>query len=461
MSTSLVGAQAPTTPGGIEVNYTEKLAAFFNPDGSLKDFRYGVLHGGRGSGKSWFVARHLLIKGISQSVRVLCTRELQKSIRDSVHRVLSDQIVKLRLEQFYDVKRDSIVSKINGTEFIFLGLRSNPVEIKGLEGITDCWVEEAQKVSKVSWKYLGPTIFRNRGSRIWVVFNPELENDYTYQRFVKRPVLDSIVVQLNWRDNPWLEPGMLAEMEEEKREDYDAYLNIWEGHCKLTLEGAVYAKELRAAREQKRITRVPYDPAVGVHVFFDLGWADQTVLWFAQLIGGEKHFIDFYQNHQESINFYLKLLQSKRYVYDTLWLPHDARAKELGSGKSTEEIVRSAGFKVRIVPMLSVEDGINAARTGFSNSWFDEDKCGEGIACLGRYRYGVDENTGARSRNPIHDESSDAADAFRYAQIGLRSPRKYSSHSLLSQGREAVEVLLSKFTPETVGPTSPTDWMRF
>ena len=150
--------------------------------------RYKSACGGRGSGKSWAFAGALLLKGLEKQQRFLCTRELQKSIKDSVHQLLADLIVKMDLQHFYEVQTSGIFG-INGTRFGFEGLRHNTVNLKSWEGADVCWVEEAQVVSNNSWDILIPTI-RQEVSEIWLSWNPDLEEDPTYQRFVVNPPKD-------------------------------------------------------------------------------------------------------------------------------------------------------------------------------------------------------------------------------------------------------------------------------
>lgn len=182
--------------------------------------------------------------------------------------------------------------------------------------------------------------------------------------------------------------------------------------------GQVYAAEMRESLAAGRITRVPYDPSKPVHTFWDLGWSDSTSIWFAQTVGLETRVIDFIQGSQQGLNHYLQAIQSRGYVYGNDWLPHDAKATTLGSGRSIEEMMRAAGRNVRIVPKLDVSDGINALRTIFPNLWFDADKCRDGIESLKNYHYDVKE--GQLSKNPVHDWSSHAADAARYMALALR-----------------------------------------
>lgn len=380
--------------------------------------RYKVLYGGRGGSKSWGIARALLIQGAARPLRILCARELQNSITESVHHLLQTQIEALNLESFYEVQ-NQLIRGINGTEFIFAGLKNNIGRIKSFEAIDIVWVEEAQTVSKKSWDTLIPTIRRD-GSEIWISFNPELDTDETYKRFVIAPPSDAKVVKVNWDDNPWFPETLRREMEELKTRDWDSYRNIWEGECRSSLEGAIYAKELRAAEEEGRIRNVPYDALKPVQTFWDLGWADNTSIWFAQSVGQELRLIDYYSNSLQPLQHYIQVLQSKGYIYGTDWLPHDAKAKTLATGRSVEEIMLAMGRKVQITPNLSIFDGITAARAIFNRCYFDADKCNEGLQSLRRYRYDVDPDSGQLSGRPLHDYHSHAADAFRYFAVSIQ-----------------------------------------
>lgn len=407
-----------------------KLEPLFQPK------RYKVVYGGRGSAKSHSIARILLTKGAESKRRILCAREFQNSIADSVHKLLSDIIYEMKLSSFYKVQNNTITGT-NGTEFIFQGLRHNIQSIKSLEGITDVWIEEAQTVSKNSWEILIPTI-REEGltpafinysnnlslssdSEIWVTFNPDLETDETYQRFVVYPPHDSIVIEMNYRDNPWFPDVLEQERLQLKKRDLASYLNVWEGKCKQAVEGAIYAKQLQEAELAGRITSVPYNPASLVHTHWDLGYSDATAIWFVQKVGFEYHLIDYYEDNLQDIKHYVRVLQQKGYVYGDDWLPHDARAKQLGTGLSIEEQLRALGRKVRIVPMLSIIDGIAAARSIFPQCWIDKNKCADGLNALRHYQYGVNVETGQRTREPLHNWASHGSDAWRGFAVSSRN----------------------------------------
>ena len=396
--------------------FPEKLSVLFDKH------RYKVTFGGRGGGKSWAIARALLIIGASKPTRILCAREFQTSIRDSVHKLLCDQIESLRLHGFYEITQTSIRAK-NGSEFFFVGLKNNVSNIKSFEGVDICWVEEAQSVSRMSWNVLIPTI-RKQDSEIWISFNPELETDETFQRFVVHPPADCVVTKINWSDNPWFPETLRAEKDALKERDIEAYNTVWEGICRQTVDGAVFAREMQDAELQGRIGRVPFDPSKPVHAVFDLGWSDATAIWFLQFVGMETRLLRYMEDNQKTISYYLAQLQTFGYHYDTLWLPHDAENKTLAAaGKSIEEIVRAAGYKTRIIPRVPIADSINAARTIFNNCWFDRDNCAEGLACLRHYRYEVDPDTGGFSKTPLHDHFSHGADAFRYIGLMVNEPK--------------------------------------
>ena len=395
----------------LDVEFPEKIGFLFEPS------RYKVLYGGRGSGKSWGVARALLLMGMNKPIRVLCARELQNSITDSVHALLADQIKTLNLESFYEIQNTVIYGK-NGTEFLFAGLKHNVTKIKSFEGVDVCWVEEAQTVSKSSWDVLLPTI-RKDGSEIWITFNPELDTDETYKRFVIVPPANAVVQKVNWSDNPWFPQVLRDEKDDLKARDMDAYLNVWEGNTRQVLDGAVYATELRKAQEENRIRDIFVDTTIPVSTFWDIGWSDLNSIWFVQTVpGGEVRVIDFYQNCQKTIDHYVQILQSKGYTYRDHWLPHDAEHKNM-TGKSVKDIMQGMNLPVRITPKLSIADGINAARMLMNRCYFDQNRCAEGLQALRHYRYDVDPDTKLFSKTPLHDQNSHAADAWRYVAVAL------------------------------------------
>lgn len=372
--------------------------------------RYKVAYGGRGGAKSWSFVRALITRAWQKRTRILCTREIQDSIKDSVHQLIKDQIATLGLDDFFSVKEKSIVGA-NGSEFIFEGLRYNINTIRSKEGIDICAVFEAANVSKNSWEVLIPTV-RKDGSEIWIEFNPELDTDETYKRFVLKPPTGAVVKKISWRDNPWFPQVLQQELEDLRTRDPDAYLNVWEGNCRVTLEGAVYANELRKAVEDGRICRVPYNEELPVNTFWDLGWADCTSILFAQKVGFEYALIDAYQNRLQKLPHYLQALQARGYVYGTHYLPHDAEHEMLGA-KSIRKQMEGAGMKVITMERPKTKQlGINAVRTVFGRLNIDEVRCADALQAWRHYSYEIDEH-GQWSKEPKHDENSHYADALQ------------------------------------------------
>jgi phage terminase large subunit len=400
-------------------------------EGLFKPSRYKVLYGGRGGAKSWGIARALLIKGAKTQMRVLCAREFMTSMRDSVHKLLSDQIQALGLLGFYEITQASIKGQ-NGTEFAFAGLKNNIANIKSYEGVDVCWVEEAQTVSRLSWNVLIPTI-RKEKSEIWISFNPELETDETYQRFVVHPPADCISIKINWSDNPWFPETLRLEKDGLKDRDLEAYNQVWEGLCRQSVDGAIFGKELQQAELDGRITRVPYDPTKPVHAIFDLGWADSTSIWFLQFVGMETRLIRYIEDSQKTITHYMATMQTFGYVYDTIWLPHDAGNQTLAAaGRSIGDIVRNAGFKTHILPRVPIIDSINAGRSIFPTCYFDRENAADGINCLRHYRFEVDPATGQFGKTPLHDHYSHGADAFRMIGLMITKPKDRQSKPEIS-----------------------------
>ena len=187
------------------------------------------------------------------------------------------------------------------------------------------------------------------------------------------------------------------------------------------IQGAYYAVEMKKAKEDNRVTSVPYDPASSVIVSYDLGIGDSTALWFAQFVGQEIHLIDYYENSGVGLDHYAKVLFEKGYHYEAHIMPHDVRVKELGTGKSRLETLENLGIhNIEIAPRLSIDDGIQATRSMLNRCWFDEEKCERGIEALLQYRREFDEKLKSWRGRPLHDWTSHGADSFRYLAVGYK-----------------------------------------
>lgn len=214
----------------IRAEIPEAYAGLFDPA------RYKVYWGGRGAGRSWACARALLIMGSQRRIRWLCTRELQRSIKDSVHQLLKEQIAGLGLPGYLVLEHE--IRGANGTWFGFEGLRYNAESIKSYEGLDGAWVEEAEKVSDESWEVLIPTI-RRPGSEIWITFNPDQPSDPTYRRFITSPPPGGIVRRTSWRDNPFLPAELARERDYLWRVDPCRAAHVWEGECRTHSDAQV------------------------------------------------------------------------------------------------------------------------------------------------------------------------------------------------------------------------------
>lgn len=206
--------------------------------------------------------------------------------------------------------------------------------------------------------------------------------------------------------------------------------------------GSYYGDNIRKAEKEGRITNVPRHDGLPVDTAWDLGIDDSMTIWFFQTVGQEIHFIDYYENSGEGLPHYAQVMQEKQYLYGKHYAPHDISVRELGTGKSRLEMAAKLGIKFTVVPMLSIEDGINAARSIFSQCWFDKDKCSRGINALKNYRKEWDEKNKVFRNNPKHDWSSHGADGFRTFGVGYKKDNIISSQTDFGGVKPMIEGLL-------------------
>ena len=393
--------------GVLDIRFPSKLKPLFAPS------RYKVLFGGRGGAKSWSVAKALLLMASgTEPLRILCAREVQKSMKDSVHRLLSDQVEELGLAHFFTVLDTEIRGK-NGSLFLFCGLQSHTVDsIKSYESVDRCWVEEAHGVSKRSWDVLIPTI-RKPDSEIWLTLNPDMDTDETYVRFIVAPSPDTWLCEVNWRDNPWFPEVLEQERIKAQARDPESYEHIWEGKPRRVAEGAIYRHEIDAVFKDGRVRLVPYDPMLPVHTVWDLGWNDAMTIIFVQRTPMDVRLIDYIEDNNRTLDWYVAELERRPYRFGTDYIPHDGRSRNFQTGKSTEELLGELKRKTHVLPQASVEEGIKAARLLWPRCYFDQSKTARLLECLKRYRRDVNQATNEPGA-PRHDEYSHGADAFRY-----------------------------------------------
>jgi len=216
--------------------------------------------------------------------------------------------------------------------------------------------------------------------------------------------------------------GVLAEKEVEELRRVmtpEEFSQELEAEFTSTVRGAYYADQLQKAEDEGRIGKVPYDNMIPVHTFWDIGVGDATSIWFVQFVHHEIRFIEYFQDEGQGLDYYIRTLQERPYIYGEHWGPHDLKVRELSTGRSRYEIAAQMGIYFNVIPRLPIADGINAARTIFHRCWFDKNECKGGLDSLFNYRREYDDKKGEYRAKPVHDWSSHGADAFRYFALAI------------------------------------------
>lgn len=416
---------SPTTPGPATetIRIPAKFAGLFRPA------RYKIMYGGRGGAKSTTVADVLLTMAMERRLRILCARELQRSIKDSVHRLLSDRIRARGLDLSGSGLRgagprnakgatgaaqnpasgpggefiitDKSIKAVNGSEFFFVGLRYNAGELKSIEGVDICWVEEGQLVSETSWTYLIPTI-RKQGSEIWVTLNPVDDDDATYQRFIVNTPLNCLLFNVNWNDNPWFPDTLDQERRHCLQNDPEAYEWIWNGKTRKIGDAVIFKGKFEIES---------FDTPANARFLFGADWGfgpDPTVLvrCFEQ---DDMLYVDY-----ESHAFGLDLNQIAK-----TWLtaiPGCDKWQIYADCSQPQTINHVKGFGFKIGPALkwpgSVEDGIGFMR-GYKRIVVHE-RCRHTGEEMRLYSYKTDRITDEILPQAA-DKHNHCIDALRYA----------------------------------------------
>lgn len=366
----------------------------------LEPKRYKIYYGGRGAGKSWSFALTLLILGSSKRLRILCTREIQGSMKQSVHKLLSHCIENLGLERFYRVTREGIFG-INGTEFIFHGLRHDPMQIKSLEGVDICWVEEAQKITNESWGILIPTI-RKKNSEIWISFNPNLESDPTYQKFVlHNDREDCLLVKANFYDNPFFGDELQKELDYMKQYDYDEYLHVWEGDCRTSSDAQVF-------RHKFKVEDFKTHNDVTFYYGMDWGFSQDPTAVLRCYVYDNNLYIDYESGgRQVELDHTYRLIDEIPKAKQHIIRADSARPESIS-------FIKRQGYRIEPVHKWkgSVEDGVEFIRS--FKMVYIHTRCLETAGEFVRYSYRVDRLT--EDVLPIIvDAHNHYIDALRYS----------------------------------------------
>ncbi len=399
----------------IKVSVPRKLKPLLYPR------RYKGAYGGRGGAKSHFFAEQVVLKAYMGRTRIVCIREVQNSIKDSVRQLIIDKIEKFGLTPWFNVLESEIQAP-NGSVIIFKGMQSyNASNIKSLEGYDIAWVEEAQTLSQHSLDLLRPTI-RKDGSELWFSWNPRFKTDPVDQFFRKNPPPDAVSVMINWSDNPWFPEVLRREMEHDFSVDEDKAEHIWNGAYGAS-QGAILAKWVaRAEREGRIHNEVFFDKdGHGIEVSADLGFRDTAGFWYWQrTLGGFRVLMYEGASGLDAEDWIPRIKENMRLLANNklakIWLPHDAKAKTFQSKYTTiEKFITAFGApKVDIVPQSKKMDQIEAARTVIGRCEFSRDLCESGLDGLMAWEYDYNEETQVFSREPRHNWASHPSDAFAY-----------------------------------------------
>jgi phage terminase large subunit len=372
--------------------------------------------------------------GVSgEGLRAVCIREVQKDLAQSSKALIEAKLADYRLGEAdgFKVFRDSIQTPKDGL-IIFKGMQDYTAEsIKSLEGFKRAWWEEAQSASATSIKMLRPTM-RAPGAQMWWSWNARRKTDPVdvMLRGTEKPT-GAIVVNANWRDNPWFSAELEQERLDCQRMTPDDYEHVWEGGYVTVASGAYFAKDLTAAKAEGRIGRVSADPLMTIRLFVDIGGtgakADSFVIWAAQFIGREIRVVDYYEAQGQPLAAHLNWCRSKGFTPDKaqFWLPHDGSTNDKVYDVSYESALKDAGYSVTVVPNQgkgAAAARVEAARRLFSSMWFNEATTEPGRDALGWYHEKKDDarNIGL---GPEHDWASHGADAFGLMCVVYEEPR--------------------------------------
>ena len=413
-----------------------------------------------------------MVAAAMEGKRIVCAREIQNSIKESVRQLIVDKISELELEPLFQIL-DQEIRGPKGSLIIFKGLQAfNAHNIKSLEGFDVCWLEEAQTISDISWRLLRPTL-RKPGSEIWVSYNPRFDTD-AVDKFFRgpNPPEDSIVVEINWDDNPMFPEPLMREMINDYKNDPEMSDHVWGGNYEIVSEGAYYARLISEADKEGRLKSGVYDPTKPVMTSWDIGIDDYTAIWFWQQHETRATVVDYYETSGEGAEEIVRtalpelipdlaaaaagcasLGRDEPYTYGMHFFPHDIANREWGAGgRSRYEIMSAFGVKPihRGAANGPVERVASSRRLLPLVEFVPSERVNLGIKRLRNYRRKFNDALGTYT-TPIHDEASHGADAFGEFAINcpLAVPRQqpaFALDDLAYQAREEDGVLVSNMS---------------
>lgn len=419
--------------------------------------RWRGVYGGRGSGKSRGFAAMLVLrvaeldaKGVTGTI--LCARQFQNSIDDSSFAeiraaLLDDPALAAR----FKIGENYIRTQSGRIKFVFRGLERNLGSLKSIFKILIAWVEEAEFVSEDAWRILIPTV-REPGSEIWATWNPASQQSPVHRRLRANPPRSSRIVECNWRDNPWFPAPLFEEMREDWEKRPDDAAHIWEGDFRVAWEGAYWGREMREAGMSGRIGEYPIIPGLAVHAVADLGSRVNNPFWLFQVEGPgadvdavrlapRLRVVGFYEPEAATLESWRDGLMARGWT-GNLYLPHDVMTEEWAAGRTRFEKVAKLGMRPKRVPMVSVQDGIEAGRTTIAQAVFDAQGCANGLDGLRSYRRRWNIALQQFEAEPLKDWAEHIGSAFRYASLSWRhAPEKVEA----LEPRDARGVSVSEF----------------
>ena len=405
----------------IEIPYSpRKLQADLHK--RLSDKRWGVVVCHRRFGKTVMAINHLLRDAIlcdRPNPRFAYIAPTYRQAKAVAWDYLKQFAEKIPMVRFHETELRCDLP--NGARIQLLGAE-NPASLRGLYLDGVCLDEMADMPESLFPEVIRPALSDRKGYAVFIG-TPRGHNAF-YELYEAATGQDDWVTAVYKAS----ETGILDDEEltaAEAMMSADQYAQEYECSWQANVPGAIYGKEMQDAFEGGRVCNVPYDSSHKVHTFWDLGIGDSTAIWFVQNVGRAVHVTDCFEARNEGLPFYARVLTEKGYLYGNHHAPHDIEVRELGSGKSRREVAYDLGINFRVVPKLSVEDGIHAAQLLLERCWFDRDNCKQGLEALRQYHRAYNERTRSFRTSPVHDWSSHFADSWRYVAVGLKEDRGF------------------------------------
>lgn len=422
-----------------ELSTIEQFLPLFDPENENYYKRYLTWYGGRGGRKSWEIGRGLLLRGQREKKKILCTREFQNSIDESVYAVLESQASLLSLMGFYKFQNNAIYGE-NGTKFIFKGIKNNINSIKSFEDVDIVWNEEAQTTSQKSIDILYPTI-RKPGSQIITSYNTGFPTDPIYvETVVNHDPEEAYLSKVTYLDNPDIDEAFIRRAEKTKAKDIEAYNHIYLGDFDNRFTGRVYAKFVN---QRQLSDKVIHDPAYPVYTSWDLGFDDSTAIFWFQVGINEIFIIDYFEDTNEDMKYYAEVCYGRKIViderdnntgevlkwsfgedlpehahrkaYDYLrhYMPHDAKNKTIqAGGRSILTQAQRLNMPVMAMDNTSRANSREALRETLPRCWINNKRCADGLHAVMQYHFEYDEDRQIFKKEELHDWSSHAANAL-------------------------------------------------